>query len=510
MWSLLFCTAAALSATSVGGGAARAQEDGGAGTPGVATDARIRGAVIKGRAPVSKELLRVSLPRPKEFTLKNGARVLVLEDHRSPTFGLTVYVRAGTLYAANTALADLTASLIDEGTTRRTGQQIAEEVQERGGQIGAGASSEWASLSVGGLSESADPLVDLAADVLLHPTFPEDRLRRLRSTVTAGVRAGRTDPTRIVSLLESRILYAGTPYARIQPTREEVSGITRADLEAFWRERWRPNGALIAVSGDVDARKIVARLETALADWKPGKDAPPLPAAANIAPKNETRVFFVDRPGSQQTVLRFANVGVTRRDPDYFALVVANRILGGGSSARLFANLREDKGYTYGAYSAFSAPAERPGVWGAYASVRTPVTGPAAREFLKEFTRIQDEPVGADELARAKRALIGAFARTLESPDAVLSRTVELVQNNLPLDYWDVYPARIEAVTAADVQRVARKYLGKNRLQLFAVGERSAVEEALRAIGPIVPYDALGEPITAGTEKATGETSKAP
>ena len=151
-----------------------------------------------------------------------------------------------------------------------------------------------------------------------------------------------------------------------------------------------------------------------------------------------------------------------RTDPDYIPLVVANRILGGGSSGRLFQNIREQKGYTYGAYSSLSAP-RWPGIWGASASVRTPVTEPAAAEFFKEFARLQDEPVPDEELERAKRSIIGSFALTLENPQGVLARTMDLVENGLPLDYWDTYPAKIQAVTAEDVQRVARKYLGKNR-----------------------------------------------
>ncbi|MCW3055115.1 MAG: Peptidase inactive domain protein, partial [Chthonomonadales bacterium] len=191
-----------------------------------------------------------------------------------------------------------------------------------------------------------------------------------------------------------------------------------------------------------------------------------------------------DRPGSAQTVLQFGNLSVRQNDPDYIALTVANRILGGGSSGRLFQNIREQKGYTYGAYSNLSA-GQWPGLWGASASVRTPVTEPATREFFREFDRLQDEPVAASDLERAKRSIVGSFASTLESPEAILTRTLDLVQNDLPLDYWDTYPARIQAVTAEDIQRVARKYMGKNRIQLIAVGERSQIEEGLKKFGPV-------------------------
>src|SRR5947208_7976916 len=155
-----------------------------------------------------------------------------------------------------------------------------------------------------------------------------------------------------------------------------------------------------------------------------------------LAPKEMSKIYLVDRPGSAQTVLEFGAMAISRNDPDYIPLVVANRILGGGSAGRLFQNIREDKGYTYGAYSTLSAP-KWPGIWGASASVRTPVTEPAVREFIHEFERLQDEAVSESELERAKRSIVGSFALTLESSQGILGRTLELVQNNLPLDYWD-------------------------------------------------------------------------
>ena len=245
---------------------------------------------------------------------------------------------------------------------------------------------------------------------------------------------------------------------------------------------------MIGVTGDVSLKLIKAKLDEALKDWKPAAKTAELPTAEFKA-KQTTKIYLVDRPGSAQTVLQFGNLAVKMNDPDYIALVVANRVLGGGSSGRLFQNIRERKGYTYGAYSTLTA-GKWPSVWSAAASVRTPVTEAASAEFFNEFNRLQDEVVPKEELDNAKRSIVGGFAGALESPDGVLTRTLELVENNLPLDYWDTYPEKIQAVTAADVQRVAKQYLGKGRIQLIAVGERSAIEDGLKKFGPIEIVDA--------------------
>lgn len=461
-------------------------------TPGVAAPPTAKGAVIRGKAPVAHDILQVKLPRPQEFTLSNGLRVFVLENHKLPTVTLSLSVRAGTLFEPKPGVADLTASLLDEGTATRTATQFALETETLGANFGANAGSERTTLSISGLSSSTDQLTEILADALLHPAFPEDRLARVKFQTRARLAQARSNPTTLAAELAAKVFYGDTPYARVNPTPEQVDAVTRADLTAFHAAFYQPRGAILGITGDVKARDIVKKFETLLADWKATGEAAPLPTAA-FAPKTATRIFLIDRPGSAQTVLSWGNIALARADPDYIPLVVADRILGGGASGRLFASLREDKGYTYGAYSRLSAP-RWPGTWGASASVRTPVTAPAVGAFLDEFARLQTSPVSADELDRAKRALVGSFARTLESPEGILSRTLELVQNDLPLDYWDKFPARVQAVTADDVERVARKYLGEKRIQLIAVGERSAVESGLAKYGTVEIVEPGGTP----------------
>ncbi len=444
-------------------------------------------AVMKGRAPVSRKLLVVRLPRPKSFTLSNGLRVYVLEDHRFPAARMRLVMHAGSLYEPKPGAAEMTATMMTEGTKTRSSMQIAQETADIGATIGAASSADTASLSVAGLSESTNQLIGLMADVLLNPAFPGDRLDRMKFQQISSIAQRRSNPNAVTADVAARVYYGGTPYGKPSPKEAEISAIGTDDLASFHDAYYRPNGALLGVSGDVDMPTLKRELETALANWKSGSQTPELPRT-DFKPRESTRIFLIDRPGSAQTVLQFGNLAITQKDPDYIPLVVANRILGGGSSGRLFQNIREQKGYTYGAYSTLAA-GRWPGIWGASASVRTPVTEPAVREFMREFDRLQDEFVTQNDLDRAKRSIVGSFATTLESPDAVLSRTLDLVENGLAMDYWDAYPARIQAVTAEDVQRVARKYLGKDRIQLIAVGERTQIEPGLRKFGPVEIVD---------------------
>ncbi len=464
------------------------------------------GTVLRNRAPVAKNLLQVRLPRPQEFKLPNGVRVFVLEDHRLPTVSIALSLKAGRLFDAKPGVGELTASLLREGTATRTAAQIADETERIGANASASAGAELATITASGLSEYTDRLVTLLADLTQNPSFPNDRLARVKFQRAAALTQQRSDPTFLAAELSARVLYGDTPYSRIAPTPEQVNAITQSDLRAFHQKFYQPTGAVIGIAGDVNARDIVAKLGAAFANWKatPGAVEPTLPAGT-FAPKTATRIYLVDRPSSAQTVLLFGNVALSRTDPDYIALQIANRVLGGSGSARLFQQLREVKGYTYGASSSLVAP-RWPGTFGASASVRTPVTEPAVGEFLNEFKRLQTEPVSDAELDRAKRGIVGSFARTLESPDSVLARFLELVQYNLPLDYWDRYPARVQAITPADIQRVAAKYLGENRIQLIAVGERSVIEPGLKKYGPVDVYDASGKPV-AGS--ATGESGTA-
>jgi zinc protease len=469
--------------TALAAGSALAQE-----TSGVNTGEN-PGAVIKGKAPVAKDLPKIRFPKPKAFTLSNGVKVYVLEDHRAPTVRFSLQIRAGTLYELKPGVAGLTASMLTEGSTSRSDVQIAEDSEDIGAFVNASAGLELATLTAAGLSESTDRLLALMSDVLLHPSFPNPRLDRVKFAERSAFSQRLTSPAAILGDLTTQVFYGGTPYAHLTPNRQQLAALTPEDLKSFYQRFYVPDGAVLGVTGDVNLGALKTKLETSLGSWKSrGSDAV-LPTA-DFKPKPASNIYFVDRPGSAQTVLQFGSLAVKQTDPDYIPLVVANRILGGGSSGRLFQNIRERKGYTYGAYSTIGAT-KWPAVWGANASVRTAVTEPAIGEFFKEFARLQNEPVPPAELSDAKRSIVGGFALTLQSPEGILARTLDQVQNDLPRDYWDTYPQRIDRVSAADVQRVAKKYLSANQIQLLVVGEGKTIRPALEKFAPVHPVDPL-------------------
>lgn len=278
-------------------------------------------------------------------------------------------------------------------------------------------------------------------------------------------------------------------------TSDQIGLISVADMKQFHQRMFRPDTAIIGVAGDVKEKDVLNLLSTVFGKQaKPSGSAPDLPPVVmNTGGSASTAPIIINRGGSAQSVLNFGVPGIKRSDPDYFALVLANRVLGGGFNSRLNQKLREEKGYTYGARSTLSAP-KWTGIWSASAGVRNAVTGDAAKDFLGEFAKLQSTPPQEKELDLIKQSLIGNFALTLESPEAVLARSIERYEYNLPSDYWAQYPTRVRSVTPADVARVARKYLGGGtesgtasapRVVTVVVGEKSAIEEdVVKAVNP--------------------------
>ena len=454
----------------------------------------------KNRAPLAGDVLKVQLPRPAAFTLPGGgARVLVVEDHSLPLVTITVSVRAGALFdsATKPGVAALTASQLTVATQTRSFDQLAHETARIGATLSSGAEAERATVSISGLADDTDELIAILADTLLHPAFPTDRLEKAKFQQVSQRAQETVNPQYLASQLARQVLYGrGTAYGRPAPTTEALRAVSTDDLRAFYNARYgNAPTALIGVAGDVNPRAVFAKLSTALAPWTafPLTESGALPPA-EFSPQSKTRVFVIARPASAQTYLTFANLAIRRTDPDFFPLQVANYILGGSFNSRLNTNLREGKGFTYGVQSSFSAP-KYPGTWAMASAVRNAVTTPAVAAFYDEFARIQSAPVTTGELAAAKRAIVGSFALTLESPSAVLERLLNVVDYGLPANYWDTYAARIQAVTADDVLRITRKYLGTGRIQLIAVGQPTELAGGLAAYGPVTsltPAEVMG------------------
>jgi predicted Zn-dependent peptidase len=449
----------------------------------------------KNAAPLSREVLQVKLPRPVEAKLRNGLTVLILEDHRAPLVFVQIHIGgAGAVFepASMAGLANATAWMLREGTTSRTSVQIAEEIDRLGATLGAAGSfgSSQVVLRASGLSDNFDSWFGLAVDTLLHPSFPPDELEKLKQRQRAQLRQQRSVANFLVHERFNRSVYGDHPAAIVSPTVDSVNALTQEALMQWYGERYAPQNTLLAIAGDVRAGELIPKLEKWFAGWQPNevkRPWPPNPVAAT-----SRKVYLVDRPNSVQTTVALGNIAIERRSTDYIPMVVMNHILGGGVSGRLFLNLREEKGYTYGVYSDFRA-LRYPGPWSAGGNMRTDVTEGALVEFFKEIRRIRDQTVSPAELEDSKRAIAARFALSLEQPATILGLAVLRLQYRLPEDYWDTYATKIMAVTAEDVQRVARKYLDPDTMQLVAVGDGQKIKSVLEAYGPLEIYDSSGK-----------------
>jgi len=460
------------------------------------TGQSIKGADIKGRAPVNKEILRVNLPKAREATLSNGLRVILLESHRVPTFSMQMVILSGGLSdpADYHGLATFTAALLREGTATRKSKDIAEQIDTLGATLtsAAGLSSFFGSVSTSGLIENLDPALDVFADVIRNPKFPSEEVEKYKQRQIAQLQFQRSLPQFLASERFQRAIYGEHPAGLLVPPVESLKRATPADLARFHATYYRPNNAMLLIVGDTSLKEIMPKLEKAFGGWQKA-DVPQtkIPAAPE---QGAARIHLIDRPGSVQTVLLLGNLGIERTSEDYLSILVMNQILGGGPAARLFLNLREDKGYTYGAYSNFFGSKFRGTVF-SNSEVRTGVTEGAMNEFMYELKRLRDDKVTPVELQNAKRAIVGGFALSLEQPQALLQNILTQKLYNLPANYWDTYPQKVEAITAEDVLRVAQKYIDLNHLQIVAVGDASKTRAVLAKFGTVEEFDGDGKPV---------------
>lgn len=453
-----------------------------------------KGAVVKGRAPVNKNLLQVKLPKAQEATLPNGLRVVLLRDPKVPTFTAQMVILSGGLADKPDfrGLAAFTAGLLREGTTKRTSKDIAEQVDSIGATLNSnsGFSNTTSTVTASGLVENIDQTFDLFADVVRNPAFPADEVEKYKTRSLAQLQFQRSSPQFLAQERFSRAIYGDHPAALVAPPVDSLKKLSAKDLAAFHATYYRPNNAILAIVGDVTLKELMPKIEKAFGGWEkadvPATTIPAVPAQA------KSRILLIDRPGSVQTVLTLGTLGIERTSPDYFSLLLADKILGGGPAARLFLNLREDKGYTYGAYSNFGGSRFR-GTWASSSEVRTDVTEGAMKEFMFELKRLRDDKVGAEELENAKRAITGSFALSLEQPQSLLQNIITQKLYDLPADYWDTYPQKVAAITVADIQAVAQKYIDLDHIQIVAVGDAAKARDVLAKYGTVEVYDADGK-----------------
>jgi zinc protease len=448
--------------------------------------------ILKGLAPVSDAPVRVRLPRAAAFDLPNGLHVMVIEDRRAPQVSFTLVLPGAGGYfdpPGHEGLAMFTAEMMREGTTTRGSDDIDRTLEILSATLDVTATMSAPEASITGvcLTEHVDAVLDLLADVLIQPSFPDDELRRYKQRTHAALLQQRSQGYVVAQELFLRRLNGSHPSARRLPSADALDRTTSAQLAAFHRARYISDGAALIVAGDMSAADVRARLTRKLRRWRKTGSAPPVVRDPEL--RLGGGVHLVARPHSVQTSLIVGAAAIPRSSPDFPAWQVMNQIIGAAPLGRLFVHLREQKGYTYAVASTLTTARYR-GYWSASTNVRSQVTGPALSDLLAEIARLRDEPVPAEELRRHQRAMVAGFALTLESPRQLLGYQLTRWVYRLPADYWDRYPARIMAVTAADVQRVARTSLLPSALHVVAVGDPARIREDLSRVGPVEMYDA--------------------
>ena len=457
----------------------------------------ITGAEIKGRAPVNKEILKVKLPKAQEATLANGLRVILLPRNTVPVVNLHVVILSGGLADPDDfhGLATFTGSLLREGTATRKSKDIAEQIDTLGStvQTAVGLSSLTTNVTMFGLAENIDPMLALLSDIVRNPTFPQDEVDKYKARQLQQLSFQRSIPQFLAQERFVRAIYGPNhPAGLFSAPVDSLKRVTTADLAKFHSTYYRPNNAILSIVGDVTLKEMLPKLEKAFGGWQRA-DVPAINIPA--APEQGTsRIQLIDRPGSVQTVLQLGNLGIERNSEDYFGMLVMNQVLGAGPAARLFLNLREKNGYTYGAYSNFNGSKFR-GTLISSSEVRTDVTEGAMKEFMYELKRLREEKVSPVELENAKRAIIGSFALSLEQSQTLLTNIVTQKIYDLPANYWDTYPQKVEAITADDIQRIAQKYIDLNHLQIVAVGDAAKTRAILAKFGTVEEFDTEGRPV---------------
>ena len=432
--------------------------------------------------------------------LANGATLIVSERHNLPlvSFAITFVGGANQFEAAERrGVAAVTASMLTEGTKTRTGDQLSDALQLLGTTVGAGVGAEEGSIGFVSTTKNFEPTLAILSDMMLNSIFPADALERLRARTLVNLTQAKDQPVIVGAQVFSRVLYgAAHPYGQ-RANETSVKAITRDDVVAFHKAYYQPGRAIITVVGDVSPEKVKSAVEKALAEWskggnKPSFDYPKLP---ELQPAT---IYLVDKPGAAQSVVNIGLPGPPRNTPDYFALQVLNTILGGQFQSRLNANIREQKGYSYGVNSGFNY-GKGPGAFRAGGSIFTDKTDAALIEFMKELKGIVGEkPITDEELTTAKESLIQGLPQRFASVTAISQAITSLVVQGLPEDYYQTYAKNVSAVTRDDLLRVAKHYIDLQHLAIVIVGDRSKVEAPLKAtsIAPITMLDLEGNPVT--------------
>ena len=444
-----------------------------------------------GPAPV------IQLGEPERFTLKNGLSVLIVENNKLPRASVSLTLDNPPIAEGEMAgVSAMTAALLGKGSKKIDKDSFNEEVDFMGASINFGSQSASAS----SLSRYFNRVLELMSEAALNPNFTIEEFYKERDIILDGIKSSEKSVTSAARRVENLLAYGKNhPYGEYV-SKESVEKISLADVKAFYKRYFLPNNAYLIIVGDVDAQGLKEQVKKLFGKWKK-KDFPNvnIPEVNNVS---STQIDFVNMPNAVQTEVSVQNtVSLRKKDADYFPLLIANGILGGGGEARLFLNLREDKGYTYGSYSRMGNNKYTNSRFRASASVRNAVVDSAVVELLYEINRMKNEMVSDEELSRAKAKYVGSFVRAVERPSTVASYALEIETEDLPDDFYTTYLESVNSVTKEDIQRVAQKYFLVDQARVVVTGKASEVLDNLEKVqfnGNVVPvnyYDKYGNVI---------------
>lgn len=434
----------------------------------------------------------VTWPKRTRARLSNGMEIVLAEAHAIPKFHGELYFRAGEALVSDRAvgLAEMTSTVLRTGTVKRTSRQIEEDLRRLGADLGTSAGQDTSAISFAGLSEFAEPLLQLVGELAREAAFPEAEFERERRQKLEEVKLERTSPGFLAGERLRKVLFGTHPYARISPSEEQVAAYKREDLERVYGEIYTPANALLVLVGDFEPQFMLKLAEKTFGNWegkKPAaKEAPALPGFSG------RRVYLVHNPGSVQTQILVGCHAITRKHPDWIRLGLANSLYGGAFNSRLVMNIREDKGYTYSPRSGVT-PLRQHGYFSISAAVRNDVVAASLTEIFYEIDKLRSLVVPTAELADAQNYLTGLFSMGLATQEGLLSQfsTVEL--NELPGDYLETYREKVRALTGDDLLATARKYFDSANMQIVVVGDRTQIEEQAALFGAIELYDTQGK-----------------
>ena len=456
----------------------------------LALSAALSGAAFAGpQAELPRDLPAYGADKPlpvaqiEKKTLANGLEVWVVPRDGIPRVDYVLAVRnAG--YAADAAdapgFASLFAGLLAQGTARRDSRAIAETAQSYGGSVGASASNDGVMVYADALTQHASPMLELLAEVARTPSFPDSEVKLAQTNALQALKAAEAQPAFKANRALLAATYGDHPYARTQQTEASITGVTPAALRQAHALRFHPDRALLVVTGRIEPAEAFALAEKAFGDWAvAGAEAPETPAARRQATPTH---LLIQRDGSVQSTVRLGRPAIPATDPDYVPAVLAGTVLGGGFSSRVNQNLREDKGYTYGASAGF-APARMGGRVQAGADVRNEVTGAALQEFFGEFKRLADEPVPEQELLDTKRYVAGGYLISNQLQGAVAATLASNWLVGLPPEFLANYVPLVREVDADQVRDIARKYFDPKDQSIIVVGDAAAIADQLKPFG---------------------------